>query len=200
MLFQGQETGSRRPWQFFVDHGEELREPVRKGRADVRRAVRAARRPPRRRPRSPDPCAEATFRALHPRSRRARRSTAPSVQLHRDLLRAAPRRSGVHRSAPERSTARCSPTRAFALRYFAGRSGRRSPAARQPRPDVRAARSSPEPLIAPPARSRLAAAVVERGPALRRPRHAAGRSIARRLAIPAHAAVVLAPDPSARFA
>ena len=34
MLFQGQETGTRKRFQFFVDHDEELNKLVRRGRAD----------------------------------------------------------------------------------------------------------------------------------------------------------------------
>ncbi len=85
MLFQGQEYGARQPWTFFVDHCDDLRAPIREGRAKfmaqfARMATDDAQR------RIGDPCDESVFRAciLDPRER-AR--DAPMVQLHRDLLR-----------------------------------------------------------------------------------------------------------------
>jgi len=85
MLFQGQEAGSTRPWFFFVDHCEDLRQPVRKGRAEfVTQFARLA--TAEAQAALSDPCAEATFRAciLDPA---ARTLDSPAVRLHRDLLR-----------------------------------------------------------------------------------------------------------------
>ena len=85
MLFQGQETGSRQRWLFFVDHGEELHAPIRNGRAQFcaqfpRLATAEAQAA------LADPCVEATFRrcVLDPADRTL---DNPTVQLHRDLLR-----------------------------------------------------------------------------------------------------------------
>ena len=84
MLFQGQETGSRRPWQFFVDHESGLHEAVRAGRAKfVAQFPRLATEEVQHR--LTDPCAEQTFRAcvLDPATRTL---DNPWVRLHRDLL------------------------------------------------------------------------------------------------------------------
>jgi maltooligosyltrehalose trehalohydrolase len=85
LLFQGQEAGSTRPWHFFVDHCEDLQQPVRKGRAEfVAQFARLATWEAQEA--LPDPCAEATVRAcvLDPA---ARTLDNPLVRLHRDLLR-----------------------------------------------------------------------------------------------------------------
>lgn len=85
MLFQGQEAGARQRWLFFVDHCEDLRSPVREGRAEfVAQAARLATLEAQAA--LPDPCIGATFRAcvLDPADRRL---DAPVVALHRDLLR-----------------------------------------------------------------------------------------------------------------
>ncbi|MEP6859649.1 MAG: malto-oligosyltrehalose trehalohydrolase [Deltaproteobacteria bacterium] len=84
MLFQGQETGSVKPWEFFCSHEGELAAGVRKGRAEfvsqfqrlATREALAARR---------DPCARATFEAciLDPSERDFSR---PMTAFHRDLL------------------------------------------------------------------------------------------------------------------
>jgi len=85
MLFQGQETGARQPWLFFVDHGAELQDSVRTGRKKFM-AQFARLATPEAQARLADPCDEATFRAciLDPASRRL---DDPTVMLHRDLLR-----------------------------------------------------------------------------------------------------------------
>jgi maltooligosyltrehalose trehalohydrolase len=85
LLFQGQETGARQPWHFFVDLPSDLHTPVREGRAEfVSQFENAA--TPETRALLRDPNDPATFRAciLDPT---ARRLDAPMVQLHRDLLR-----------------------------------------------------------------------------------------------------------------
>ena len=85
LLFQGQETGSTKPWEFFCSHEGELAEGVRRGRAEfvsqfqrlATREAQAARR---------DPCAKSTFEAciLDPSERDFSR---PITAFHRDLLR-----------------------------------------------------------------------------------------------------------------
>lgn len=86
MLFQGQETGSRKPFRYFVDHDDdELSERVRRGRIEFlsqfarlasEEALAAL----------PDPSALATFERciLDPGERDL---DAPTVRLHRDLIR-----------------------------------------------------------------------------------------------------------------
>ncbi|HUS32991.1 MAG TPA: malto-oligosyltrehalose trehalohydrolase [Kofleriaceae bacterium] len=85
MLFQGQETGSTKPWRFFCDHDSELCKLVKKGRAEfLQQFARLA--TPEAQAALPDPGAAATFSEciLDPSERSFDRSC---VQLHRDLLR-----------------------------------------------------------------------------------------------------------------
>ena len=89
MLFMGEEWGARTPWQFFTDHPEpDLAAAVRDGRRrefgghgwDVLYGGDIE---------VPDPQDPATFRAQHPRPRRARRPGAPRA---RPAARLVPRR------------------------------------------------------------------------------------------------------------
>lgn len=84
MLFQGQETGSHAPWNYFVDHGEWLHGAVRKGRAEFMTQFLRA-QTAEAQAALPDPCAEATFRRciLDPS---ARTFENPTARLFRDLL------------------------------------------------------------------------------------------------------------------
>jgi maltooligosyltrehalose trehalohydrolase len=83
MLFQGQETGTRKPFRYFIDHDAELNTLVRHGRADfLRQFARLA--TPEAQAALPDPSAPSTFEDCildEPRD-----LDAPLVQLHRDLL------------------------------------------------------------------------------------------------------------------
>jgi maltooligosyltrehalose trehalohydrolase len=84
MLFQGQETGSKHPWEFFCSHTGALGEGVRTGRKEfVKQFQRLAL--PATQAALRDPIAESTFRAcvLDPSERDFKR---PSVAFHRDLL------------------------------------------------------------------------------------------------------------------
>jgi maltooligosyltrehalose trehalohydrolase len=85
MLFQGQETGARQPFRFFCDHDEELSKLVRHGRAEFLSQFAAA-ATPEARATFPDPSAPVTFHecVLDPAGRDLDR---PIVRLHRDLLR-----------------------------------------------------------------------------------------------------------------
>ena len=147
MLFQGQEAGSTRPWHFFVDHCEDLRDPVRKGRAEfVAQFARLA--TPEAQAALLDPCDAATLRAcvLDPA---ARSLDNPAVRLHRDLLRLRRDDPAFTDQRPEALDGAVLGERTFALRYF--------------QPDPMGDRlllvnlgftftqaSVPEPLIAPP--------------------------------------------------
>ena len=85
MLFQGQEHGSRRPFQYFVDHDDELNRLVREGRASfLKQFARLA--TPEAQAALPIPGDPTTFArcVLDPAERTFEN---PSVQLHRDLLR-----------------------------------------------------------------------------------------------------------------
>ncbi|HEY5921679.1 MAG TPA: malto-oligosyltrehalose trehalohydrolase [Kofleriaceae bacterium] len=84
MLFQGQETGTRKPFRFFVDHDEELSKLVRHGRSEfLEQFARLA--TPEAQAALPDPSARSTFEACI-LDARERDLDAPMVQLHRDLL------------------------------------------------------------------------------------------------------------------
>jgi maltooligosyltrehalose trehalohydrolase len=85
MLFQGQETGSRRPFRYFVDHDAELNQRVRRGRAEfLAQFARLA--SDEAQAALPDPSAPETFAGciLDPHERDL---ASPTVQLHRDLIR-----------------------------------------------------------------------------------------------------------------
>lgn len=193
MLFQGQETGARTRWMFFVDHAEELHAPIRTGRAAFERqfprlATREAQAA------LADPCIESTFHAciLDPAERRL---DNPTVALHRDLLR-------MRREDPAYTDAR--PTaldgavlsdRAFALRFFQD----------DPASDrlllvnlgpTFAQAVVPEPLIAPPRGQGWRLAWSSEAPAYGG--HGTPPPFTRqRLSIPARAAIVLVPDATA---
>jgi maltooligosyltrehalose trehalohydrolase len=84
MLFMGQETGTRKPFRFFVDHDDELNRLVRHGRADfMKQFARLATEEAQAA--LPDPGHPATFQSciLDPAERTFEN---PFVQLHRDLL------------------------------------------------------------------------------------------------------------------
>ncbi|MBX3160541.1 MAG: malto-oligosyltrehalose trehalohydrolase [Deltaproteobacteria bacterium] len=84
MLFQGQESGSRRPFEFFCAHTGELAAAVRRGRRELAAQfahlgtpeAQAARR---------DPCARATFEACI-LDEDERDVSGEAVAFHRDLL------------------------------------------------------------------------------------------------------------------
>jgi maltooligosyltrehalose trehalohydrolase len=84
MLFQGQETGSTRPWRYFVDHDPVLDRLVRDGRAEfLAQFARLA--TPESQAALPVPGDPRTFDdcVLDPGERHL---DAPLAQLHRDLL------------------------------------------------------------------------------------------------------------------
>jgi maltooligosyltrehalose trehalohydrolase len=84
MLFQGQETGTTRPFRYFIDHDPELNTIVRHGRADFL-AQFARLGTPEARAALPDPSAPSTFEACI-LDAAERDLGAPIVQLHRDLI------------------------------------------------------------------------------------------------------------------
>ncbi len=192
LLFQGQETGSRRPWLFFVDHGKDLHDPIRNGRAEFVKQFPAL-ATPEAQAALVDPCEESTFRAcmLDP----AERTFAnPWVRLHRDLL--ALRRDDPAFTDPalEACDGAVLGDHAFALRFF------------QPDPaadrllivnlgPALAQASVAEPLIAPPAGTGWRVTWSSEQPSYGGHGTPAVFDITR-LALPAHAAVLLVPDPA----
>jgi maltooligosyltrehalose trehalohydrolase len=192
MLFQGQETATRRPFRFFCDHGEELGDLVRKGRAQfLAQFARLA--TPESQSLLPDPSAPSTFSecVLDPSERDP---GAPIVRLHRDLLalrRTTPcftdQRLGVLRGAVIDTDALClrwcndDPSDDRLLIVNLGKTLRR---------DV-----IPEPLLAPPLHSGWRIEWSSESPIY------GGRGTPepftrRRFAVPARSAVLCAPDPA----
>jgi maltooligosyltrehalose trehalohydrolase len=191
MLFQGEEMGSTRPWRFFVDHDPALNRLVRAGRAALL-AQFARLATPEAQAALPDPGARATFDAcvLDPRERTP---TSPAMRLHRDLIalrRAHPaftdQRAGVLDGA-------LLDERAFCLRWWHEAGDRLllvnlGPTFRQT--------ILPEPLLAPQPLTGWTVAWSSEHPAYGG--HGTPEPFTlRRLAIPAHAAVLCAPDPRA---
>ena len=178
MLFQGQEFSASAPFLYFADFEPELAAAVRKGRARVpARSFRAS-------PTSSaaatlaDPGDPATFERC--KLDLAEREThAAAYALHVDLLRAAARGRGVPRcSSRAASTARCSSRSAFALRFFTADHVDDRLLDRQPRSRPAARRRSPSRCWRRRPDADWIVPVVERGPRVRRQRHAG--SVARR--------------------
>ncbi|HET7504403.1 MAG TPA: malto-oligosyltrehalose trehalohydrolase [Kofleriaceae bacterium] len=194
LLFQGQEAGATEPWQFFVDHDEPLRQPIRDGRARFvaqfeRLATPEAQAALARRA---DPCDEATFRAcvLDPGRRRP---DEPWVALHTDLLRLRRDDPAFTDPRPDALDGAVLSDRAFVLRYQQD----------DPLRDrlllvnlgaTFLGASVPEPLVAPPAGAGWRLLWSSEDP--RYGGHGTPEPCTReRLAIPGRAAIVLAPEP-----
>jgi maltooligosyltrehalose trehalohydrolase len=146
MLFQGQEFASSAPFVYFVDHKEELREPIREGRRTFLAQFDSL-KDSGVDPHLPSPTDEASFHACK-LDFSEREAHAASYALHRDLL-ALRRRDPVLSAAGVRHVdGAIVGSNAFVLRYFGGERGDRlllvnlgcdldlTPA--------------PEPLLAPP--------------------------------------------------
>jgi len=145
MLFQGQEFGSTRPFLFFADHHEELRELVRRGRADFLSQFPSLATPQVRECLA-DPGARETFeRCKLDFSERER--NAAVYALHRDLLRLR-REDAVFRLQGVPDGAVLGPE-AFVLRFFGERGDDRLLLVNLGG-DLHLDRA-PEPLLAPPA-------------------------------------------------
>lgn len=146
LLFQGQETGTRTRWYYFVDHCGELGDAVRTGRAKFVAQFDALATPEAQAVLR-DPCDEATFRAcvLDPGERRL---DSPLVALHRDLLALRRGDPAFTDDRPDALDGAVLSDRAFVLRYFHDGGDRLLLVNLGPR--FRKA-SVPEPLIAPPA-------------------------------------------------
>ena len=184
MLFQGQEHGSHRCWNFFIDHEPELAKLVRHGRAEFvsqfqRMATREAQAS------LPDPQARDTFESCILRAE-DRTLDNPWVRLHRDLI-ALRARGGFADRVPDGAVLG---ERVFCLRWCEpdylllvnlGTTFRRA--------------VLPEPLLAPPRGSGWRVAWSSEHPDYDGHGTPEPFTIAR-LAIPAHAAVLCEPDPS----
>jgi maltooligosyltrehalose trehalohydrolase len=197
MLFQGQETGSTRPWRFFVDHEPDLARAVRTGRAAFV-AQFAQIGTPEAQAALPDPTARATFEAcvLDPGERDLAR---PMVALHRDLLRL--RRDDPTLSSPATTvTGAVLGDRALVLRFVGARDDGADDRLLIVNLGATLARTSvPEPRIAPPAGTGWRVAWSSEDP--RYQGHGTPTPFRRRgLYVPADTAVLFVPDRAAQLA
>jgi maltooligosyltrehalose trehalohydrolase len=191
MLFQGQEMGSTRPFRFFADHDDELNKLIRHGRADfLKQFARLA--TPEAQALLPDPGAPATFEAcvLDPAQRTL---DHPTVRLHRDLLRIRREHPCFTEGRPDGMRGGLIAEGAFCVRWW-HEDGDRLLLVNLGK--TYRATVQPQPLLAPPHHTGWAIAWSSEHPQY------GGRGTpepftAKRLAIPAHAAVLLAPDPAA---
>lgn len=193
MLFQGQEVGATQPWLFFADHGDDLHEAVRTGRAKFMAQFQAF-ATPEVQSRLRDPVAAATFQrcVLDPS---ARRLDAPIVQLHRDLLRLRRDDLAFTDQRLDALDGAVLGERAFAVRYFQDDDdGDRLLLVNLGTSFLQAA--VPEPLLAPPTGRGWKLVWSSEDP--RYGGHGTPVPFTRaRLAIPGHTALVFAPDPAA---
>jgi maltooligosyltrehalose trehalohydrolase len=188
MLFQGQEVGSAKCWQFFCDHNEELNKLVRKGRADfVKQFPRLA--TAEAQAALLDPSAKNTFERciLDPD---ARDLDSACVKLHRDLIEL--RRETRAITDGEVRGAQLGES-AFCLRYWHA-DGDRLLLVNLGRTYREAV--LPEPLLAPPLKQGWRAVWSSEHPDYGGHGTVQPFSI-ERLQIPAHSAVLCVPDPSA---
>jgi len=196
MLFQGQETGSRRPWQFFCDHEGELGQAVRRGRAAFMRQFDrlATAEAQAWLAEHADPGALASFAAciLDPAERDFAR---PVVALHRDLLRLRRDDPAFTRTVPDALDAAALDAGAFVVRYRGDTHLADRLLLVNLGPTFQRAGLA-EPLIAPPAGTGWRLAWSSEDP--RYGGHGTPPPFTRaHLAIPAHAALVCVPDPAA---
>jgi maltooligosyltrehalose trehalohydrolase len=120
MLFQGQEYWSSRPFAYFADHKEELRQPITDGRREFLRQFENIADPEVER-RLPAPLDEATF--IRTKLDPVERERNPdALALHRDLI--ALRRSDPVLAAGDVDGAVLGPE-VLLLRYFGGDQGDR---------------------------------------------------------------------------
>jgi maltooligosyltrehalose trehalohydrolase len=190
MLFQGQESGTTRPFRFFCDHDPELNKLVRKGRGEfLSQFARLA--TPEMQAVLPDPSAQTTFDAcvLDPWQRTL---DHPLVRLHRDLLRIRRDHACFTDQRPDAMRGAVLGDAAFCLRWWHEDGDRLLIVnlGKTLRGNV-----LPEPLLAPPSRTGWAVVWSSEHPQY------GGRGTPepftlKRLAVPAHTAVLLAPDPS----
>ncbi len=114
LLFQGQEFASDRPFLYFADHREELRNPIRKGRKEFLTQFPSITDPDVP-PALPSPVDRETFirSKLDPTERAAH---AEALALHRDLIHLRRATPAIWR--PARVDGAVLASEALALRYF----------------------------------------------------------------------------------
>ncbi|HEX3760856.1 MAG TPA: malto-oligosyltrehalose trehalohydrolase [Kofleriaceae bacterium] len=194
LLFQGQEHGATQPWWFFADHAPPLAAAVRDGRARfVAQFARLA--TPEAQAALANPTAEATFRGcvLDPG---ARRFDHPLVTLHRDLIALRRNDPAFTDPRPDALDGAVLADRTFVVRYC-------QPDPRRDRlllvnlGPTYASPATAEPLVAPPDSTGWQLVWSSEDP--RYGGHGTPPPFDHeRLAIPAHAAIVVAPERSPR--
>lgn len=123
LLFQGQEFASSAPFAFFVDHKDELREPIRQGRRQFLEQF-ASLRDHSIDDVLPSPIEESTFwRSKLDLSERD--THAAAYRMHRDLLSLRHQDAVLSRIGDIRVDGAVLAERAFVLRYFGGEAGDR---------------------------------------------------------------------------
>jgi maltooligosyltrehalose trehalohydrolase len=146
LLFQGQEFGSSRPFLFFADHREELREPIRAGRREFLAQFPSI-TDPEIQSRLPHPDARETFAACT-LDLSERETRADVYALHKDLLALRLTDPTIAAAARRRVDGAVIAHEAFVLRYH-GDGDDRLLIVNLGR-DLELA-PIPEPLLAPPA-------------------------------------------------
>jgi maltooligosyltrehalose trehalohydrolase len=146
MLFQGQEFAASSPFLYFADLHPELRETVRRGRADFLRQF-----PSLAQPDLPDPADPRTFERSK-LDRSERESHAEALHLHRDLLRLRRDDPVFRGQRPGGLDGAVLGPAVFVLRLFGQADGDRLVLVNLG-PDW-PLEPAPEPLLAPPARAR----------------------------------------------
>lgn len=147
MLFMGQEFASSAPFHYFADHGPELAEKVRRGRAEFLAQFRSiATRETRTR--LPAPEARETFERCK-LDHAERDSHQEAYGLHRDLLRLRREDAVFNAQEPRALDGAVLGPEAFVLRYF-GVEGDDRLLIINFGPDLNL-NPAPEPLLAPPA-------------------------------------------------
>ncbi|HEY0193987.1 MAG TPA: malto-oligosyltrehalose trehalohydrolase [Kofleriaceae bacterium] len=195
MLFQGQEYGAPQPWRFFVDHSEDLHEPIRSGRAKFM-AQFPAMGTDEAQAALYNPNADEAFREciLDPRERRL---DTPWGRLHKELLALRRDDPAFTDSRPEALDGAVLSPQVFVLRYFQDDPTRDrlllvNLGATFAQPHL------PEPLLAPPGGSRDGWRIAWSSEDPRYGGHGTPVVFNRhRLAIPARSAVLLVPDRAA---
>jgi maltooligosyltrehalose trehalohydrolase len=116
LLFQGQEFSTNTPFLYFADHKEELKEPVRKGRAEFLKQFPSI-ASPEVKDRLADPFDPRTFERCK-LNFEERETHKQAYQLHRDLLRLRREDPVFNKHLLTAMDGAVLGTQAFVLRYF----------------------------------------------------------------------------------
>lgn len=146
MLFQGQEFGATNPFQFFCDHGNELRDQIHSGRREFLAQFRSLAQPEMQQ-QIQNPNDLATFEKSK-LDFREREKNSRTYRLYKDLIRLRREDPVLHRPKYRGMDGAVLSEHAFLLRYFDSEHGDRLAVfnlGAELRLDP-----APEPLLAPP--------------------------------------------------